>query len=89
MESKGQNTADFINVTLWGKTAEFAANYLGKGKMVGVQGRIQTGNYDDKDGKKVYTTEIMANNIEILEWGNKEDNGIEGFKEVSNDYLPF
>ncbi len=89
MESKGQNTADFINVTLWGKTAEFAANYLGKGKMVGVQGRIQTGNYDDKDGKKIYTTEVVANNIEILEWGNKEDNGIEGFKEVSNDHLPF
>ena len=53
MESKNQPTADFINIVVWGKTAENCANYLVKGRLVGVQGRIQTGSYE-KDGIKRY-----------------------------------
>lgn len=45
LESKGQPTADFINIVAWGKTAEHCANYLVKGRLVGIQGRIQTGSY--------------------------------------------
>ena len=90
LESKGENTADFINITAWGKQAEFVANYLGKGKKVAVQGRIQTGSYE-KDGQRIYTTDVVANNIEILEWKNDNNNDIPaGFNEVdSNEPLPF
>lgn len=65
--------ADFINVTMWGKTAEFVSQYSEKGKLVIVEGRITTGSYDDKDGKKVYTFEITADNVKPVEWAEKSD----------------
>ena len=100
MESKNQPTADFIRIVVWGKTAENCANFLNKGKLVGVNGRIQTGSYDDKDGKKVYTTEVVANNVEFLEWGDSgnkssqasNDNDfpdVGGFHPTDNDDIPF
>ena len=100
MESKNQPTADFIRIVVWGKMGENCANYLAKGRLVGVQGRIQTGSYDDKDGKKVYTTEVVANNVEFLEWGdsnkspdtntsNSDFGGVEGFHPTNNDDIPF
>ena len=103
MESKNQPTADFIRIVVWGKMGENCANYLAKGRLVGVQGRIQTGSYDDKDGKKVYTTEVVASNVEFLEWGdsnkssdsnNSNSNsdfggGVEGFHPSNNDDIPF
>ena len=95
MESKNQPTADFIRIVVWGKQAENAANYLVKGRLVGIQGRIQTSNYDDKDGKKVYVTEVVASQVEFLEWGDKQQSnssdfgGIDGFHSVDNDSIPF
>jgi len=59
-KSEGQPDADFINIVAWGKTAEFCSKYFTKGQQVGVIGRMQTRNYDDKDGKKVYVTEVVA-----------------------------
>ncbi|MGJ0847448.1 single-stranded DNA-binding protein [Tissierella praeacuta] len=97
MESKGYPTADFINITVWGKMAENAANYLVKGRLVGIQGRIQTGSYE-KDGVKVYTTEVVANNVEFLEWGDKQqsnnspsnwDGSIDGFHPADDEDIPF
>ena len=73
-EAKGQPTADFIPVTVWGKQAESCANYLAKGRMVAVSGRITTGSYE-KDGKTVYTTEVLAQNVEFLEFGEKKQGG--------------
>ena len=55
-----ERQADFINITAWDKTGEFCSKYFKKGQQVGVIGRIQTRNYDDKDGKKVYVTEVIA-----------------------------
>ena len=55
-----ERQADFINVVAWDKTGEFCSKYFKKGQQVGVIGRIQTRNYDDKDGKKVYVTEVVA-----------------------------
>ena len=55
-----ERQADFINIVAWDKTGEFCSKYFKKGMQVGVIGRIQTRNYDDKDGKKVYVTEIVA-----------------------------
>lgn len=59
--------ADFIQVTCFKKSAENTANFLKKGSLAGVVGRIQTGSYDDKDGKRVYTTEVIADNVQFLE----------------------
>ena len=100
-ESKNQPTADFIRIVVWGKQAENCANYLAKGRLIAVNGRIQTSTYDDKEGKRVYVTDVVANNVEFLEWGdgaNKTDNsnqsesnfsGIEGFHPTDNDDIPF
>ena len=63
----GQQDADFINVSVWGVQAENVARYMSKGRQVAVEGRIQTRNYDDKDGKKVYVTEVIATNVQFLD----------------------
>ena len=63
----GQQDADFINVSVWGVQAENVARYMAKGRQVAVEGRIQTRNYDDKDGKRVYVTEVIATNVQFLD----------------------
>ncbi len=68
LEEKNQPTADFINVTVWGRQAEVVANHLRKGLLTGVQGRIQTGRYEDKTGQMRYTTEVVASHVNFLEW---------------------
>ena len=60
--------ADFPSVTAFGKTAELCDRYLRKGLKVAVQGRIQTGSYVNKEGKTVYTTDVVADRVEFLEW---------------------
>lgn len=94
LESRNLPTADFIKVTTWGKMAENVANYLVKGRLVAVQGRIQTGSYEDKDGKRVYTTDVVASQVQFLEWDNKQNNnnnnlGLEDLHPISNDDIPF
>ena len=64
---------DFINVVVWDKQAENVSKYLAKGRQVAVEGRIQTRNYDNNEGKKVYVTEVVATNVEFL--GSANDNG--------------
>ncbi len=59
-KQEGQPDADFINVVAWAKTGEFCSKYFTKGQQVAVCGHLQTRNYDDKDGKKVYVTEVVA-----------------------------
>ena len=59
-QQDGQPTADFFNIVAWSKTGEFCSKYFKKGQQVGIVGRLQTRNYDDKDGKKVYVTEVVA-----------------------------
>ena len=59
--------ADFINIVSFGKTAEFIEKYFHKGMKIALNGRIQTGSYTDKDGKKVSTTDIVAENVEFCE----------------------
>ena len=63
----GQQDVDFINVSIWSAQAENVAKYMTKGRQMAIEGRIQTRNYDDKDGKKVYVTEILASNISFLD----------------------
>lgn len=58
--------ADFIRIVTWGKQAETCDRYLSKGRQVAVHGRIQTGSYMNKDGVTVYTTDVVADNVEFL-----------------------
>lgn len=62
----GQQEADFINCVAWGKTGEFAGNYLHKGTKIAIEGRIQTGSYE-KDGVKHYTTDVVVDRHEFCE----------------------
>lgn len=65
--AQGQRETDFINVVVWRKQAENVCNFLDKGSLVSVEGRIQTGSYDDKDGNKRYTMEVVADSVQFLE----------------------
>ncbi|OLQ23564.1 single-stranded DNA-binding protein [Listeria seeligeri] len=64
---QGEQEADFINCVVWRKPAENVANFLKKGSMAGVDGRVQTRNYEGNDGKRVYVTEIVAESVQFLE----------------------
>ncbi|WP_368488461.1 single-stranded DNA-binding protein [Clostridium sp. BJN0013] len=68
----GQQEADFIPIVVWNKIAESSANYLSRGKLAGVAGRIQTRSYEAKDGTRRYITEVVADEVQFLEWGDKK-----------------
>lgn len=70
-----EKQADFIRITVFGKSAENCERFLTKGRLVGVQGRLQTGNYKNKEGATVYTTDVVAERVEFLEWGDKGSSG--------------
>jgi single-strand DNA-binding protein len=63
---QGQIEADFVQCTLWRKTAENTANYCRKGSVVGITGRIQTRHYDNSEGRRVYVTEVIAESVQFL-----------------------
>lgn len=95
MKKEGQEQkADFINIVTFGKTAENCSNYLSKGKKVGVEGRLQSGKYTNKDNVVVYTVDVVANQVEFLEWadkGNKKEESFDapdGFNDVSQNGNP-
>lgn len=75
----GEKQTDFPRVTVFGKQAENCEKYLAKGRLVGVQGRLQTGSYQDKNGNTVYTTDVVADRVEFLEWGEKKHPASGGF----------
>jgi single-strand DNA-binding protein len=64
---QGDQEADFVPIVVWRKPAENAANFLSKGSIAGVDGRIQTRNYDNNEGKRVYVTEVIADSVQFLE----------------------
>ena len=66
----GERGADFINCVMWRKAAENFANFTRKGSLVGIEGRIQTRNYENQQGQKVYITEVLAENFSLLESRN-------------------
>ena len=96
-----ERQADFINIVAWDKTGEFCSKYVKKGQQVGIIGRLQTRNYDNKDGKKVYITEVIAEEVYFAD-SKKENvptnddpvnNDVAGsqttFTPVTDDDLPF
>lgn len=70
---QGEREADFINCVLWRKPAENVSNYLKKGSLAGVDGRIQTRSYDGQDGKRVYVTEVLAESVQFLDTRNNDN----------------
>lgn len=93
-----EKKTDYPRVTVFGRQAENCERYLNKGRLVGIQGRIQTGSYKDRDGKIVYTTDVIAERVEFLDFGDKAaqndaqsvSEGVpEGFRAVSDEDIPF
>ena len=96
----GQQETDFINCVAFGKSAEFAEKYLHKGIKIVVQGEVRTGSYTNKEGRKIYTTDIVVNNQEFAESKKQDDpqerkpkaepQDNEGFLDIPDDAdLPF
>lgn len=92
---EGDDNADFVGITAFGKGAEFSEKYLHKGMKIAVIGRIQTGTYTNKDGQKVYTTDVIADEQEFVESkgaaGGKPESTTDGFDPVGDipEDLPF
>ncbi|KQX54899.1 single-strand DNA-binding protein [Paenibacillus sp. V4I3] len=79
-----EREADFINIVTWRQLAETCANYLRKGRLTAVEGRIQVRNYDNNEGKRVYVTEVIADNVRFLESSNSGGNREEGGSSNAN-----
>lgn len=92
-KKEGEETADFISCVAFGKTAEFVEKYFFKGSKIVIEGRIQTGSYTNKDGQKVYTTDVIVEQVEFAESKASASNSspAEGFQNVPEDMedLPF
>jgi len=88
LKGQGKPTADFPRIVVWGRQAESCEKYLAKGRMVAIQGSLQTRTYDNNEGNRIYITEIIANRVEFLEWGDKKEASGSGFSE-SNEDVPF
>lgn len=79
--------ADFINCVCWGKVAENTERYCSKGSMVSVDGRIQTRNYDNNQGQKVYVTEVIADSVQFINT-NRNNNTATAAQAPVNNYVP-
>lgn len=87
-KTEGQQQADFIPIVAWGKTADICAKYLHKGSQVAVCGSIQTRSYDDKNGNKVYVTEVNAEEVQFLAKGNNEaENNLKTAQEMFSEQM--
>ena len=100
----GEREADFISCVAWRKTAENIAKYFKKGQLIGIDGRVQTRSYDDKNGQRVYVTEVVVDNFAFLSSQKGQDNqnssqrpnttaqdpfAETGSVDITDDYLPF
>ena len=70
--ANGERESDFINCVIWRKSAENFANFVKKGALIGITGRIQTRNYENQQGQRVYVTEVIAENFQMLESRNQQ-----------------
>ncbi|MBF2179216.1 single-stranded DNA-binding protein [Staphylococcus warneri] len=100
----GEQQADFINVVVFRQQAENVNNYLSKGNLAGVDGRIQSRSYENKEGQRVYVTEVLADSVQFLEPKNNQSNNqsqqqsgqaqsgnspFDNSADISDDSLPF
>ena len=94
---QGQREADFVNCVTWRKQAENMANFLRKGSLAGIEGRIQTSNFEGKDGNRVFMTEVVADSVQFLEpksvrvqntYNNQDYDGRQYDSNSNNHYQP-
>lgn len=87
-KKEGQPDSDFINCVAWNKTADLMAQYLHKGSLIGVEGRIQTRSYDNQQGQRVYVTEVVTYTVQFLEPKNAstQQNASYGYQQQKNAY---
>lgn len=89
----GKREKDYIVVVTWGRLAENCAQYLQKGRLAAVEGRIQTRNYENTEGRKVYVTEVVADNVRFLEFAKDDDANEKRHQtlqdDVEDDFEPF
>lgn len=85
-DSNGNREADFISIQAWGMTADLLCKYCGKGSLIGIEGRIQTRNYENNQGQRVYVTEVVAENVTFLDSKKNNDQGQQGGYQQSNGY---
>jgi len=83
---QGEREADFINCVVWRKPAENVANFLKKGSLAGVDGRVQTRSYDNNEGKRVFITEVVAESVQFLEPRNSQNNQNQNFGGSQGNY---
>lgn len=83
-----EKQTDFINCVAFGKTAEYVDQYIRKGFLIGVDGRIQTGSYEDNTGKRIYTTDVICDSIQNYEPRNSARNQQSGIQSSYNQYEP-
>ena len=86
--NKGEKETDFVRIVVFGKQAENVSEYLKKGRLATVEGRLQIRSYEDKEGAKKYVSEIIANNVIFMPDGKNGTPNIE-IEEVEDDYVPF
>lgn len=84
--SNGNREADFIGIQAWGMTADLLCKYCGKGSLIGIEGRIQTRNYENNQGQRVYVTEVVAENVTFLDSKKNDNQGQQGGYQQSNSY---
>lgn len=80
---QGEREADFIPVVVWQKQAENCANFIGKGSLVAVEGRLQIRTYDDKEGQRRWVTEVVAENVRFLD--KRDSGGSQGMRALGNE----
>ena len=85
----GERETDFIPIVVWDKQAETCANYLNKGRLVAVDGRMQVRSYDAQDGSRRWVTEVVAQDVRFLDWGRQSDQEGDSQKTVtqSDDFF--
>lgn len=90
-DSQQQQTADFVSCVAWRQTADFLGQYAKKGTLVGVEGRLQTRNYDGADGRKVYVTEVVCDNVQLLSRSNTSSSNVQQTfaPSAETSYSPF
>ena len=85
-DKDGKSVADFPRCIAFGKTAENLEKFTSKGRLIAVQGRIQTGSYKNKNGDTIYTTDVIADRVEFLEYGDKTKREIEDYAEPLDEF---
>lgn len=85
-DKDGKSVADFPRCIAFGKTAENLEKFTSKGRLIAVQGRIQTGSYKNKNGDTIYTTDVIADRVEFLEYGDKTKRETEDYAEPLDEF---